>query len=224
MKLSVFSLSTCCVLLAVACCLAGCNNDTPQPAKAQAAPAPTFATQNEQNDKQQDCPPLYRRFDGSCAFTEWRNWDPQKATDEALSMLQKNAVLQDGALYVAFDATPVQQQQPQWGFAQPLTPRPAAPFASHGIMRITTYPPKADLGTVNIRIRQFSVFADGSWTDPRLVTIHYWQWKSASPDSALTSLTDQQYGTDDGGVTEFVAAVLGVPVSNVRCGRPNSIG
>jgi len=177
---------------------------------------------------------------GAVAQNSWETsadaqWD-QQAASAAMAMLENNSVRNGNDFYVQFHlASTTQQYRQQGGFAPVLTPQAAAPPMSDGLMKITTFGATAAAlpagsgswnGQVSVRIKQFSIYDPSrGWSRPKLQWVHFWQWKAAVYGGrlSLTSTTDATKGTKDGGLTEYVAAVFNVPVSQVTCIRPRQI-
>lgn len=162
-------------------------------------------------------------------------WRPRaaQATTDAIA---QTMLFQNGRAYVRFNVGPVPQaRQQQGGFAPVLQPQAAAAPARSGLVEITfengvsveSYPAQPGINWargVYLRIQQFRVFENGvGWRQPQMVTLHFWEWDATvvNRQLSLTSKTDKQYGTSDGGPTEFVASIFNVPPGSVRCSRPS---
>jgi hypothetical protein len=158
----------------------------------------------------------------------------ERAAQAALGVLDRTMLRQGNNWYVQFTINPPQQPPaPTGGFA-PLVPLNHEPVAREGLMEIRLFPisayalpggnPRADWsGQVSVRIQQYRIYQPGvGWTAPKLVLLHFWEWDGEilGGQLALRSKTDRQYGTSDGGPTEFVASVFGVQPGSVTCSKP----
>ncbi len=183
-------------------------------------------------------PPLAARAQGP-AYPGQNPALQQAALAAVYAALDRIAIRQGNAWVVAFTVTQAapNAEPPNNPFAPALRPRPAEPVARQGIMRITTWrEPDAFMlnrgpGTdwnaqVSDKIRDYSFYRDGGWTQPRLV-LNFLQWTVASSNGQTRVLVlppgqaAVPGGTPDEGFREFIAQVFSVDPANVSVTRPN---
>lgn len=163
----------------------------------------------------------------------------QRAAVQAVTeVIERTMLQQGGKWYVKFSIQPEAQplQQPG-GFAPLVVPKPAAPLVREGLIEVVfSRPPSASelprrtgeqmdwKGEVQVRLQRFRVYdPNHGWSPNSELLIHMWQWKAQVVGNrlSLSSITDAANDTSDGGVTEFVASVFGVPAADVRCAKPS---
>ncbi len=162
----------------------------------------------------------------------------QAAVAAVYNALDRIAIRQGNAWIVAFtvlQAAP-NAEPPNNPFTPALRPTPAEPVQRQGIMRITTWRgadafmlnrgPGTDWNAqVSDKIRDYSFYQNGGWTQPRLV-LNFLQWTVAASDGqarvmVLPPAQSAQFGgSPDEGFREFIARVFNVDPANVSVSRP----